>query len=150
MSGLLHRTRHVLGAGLHTLRYADFGSNLASVQDGVDVGTFERVARTYASDPRWQTVLRERPRFTRETLDMDALAALPDGKQFVAGSVGLPIPGVEICVQNEQGNQLPAGDLGEVCFRGPSIMRGYWKNPEATRQAIVAPASPTQAPRVRV
>jgi long-chain acyl-CoA synthetase len=65
------------------------------------------------------------------------VAALPDGKQFVAGSVGLPIPGVEICVQNEQGNQLPAGDLGEVCFRGPSIMRGYWKNPEATRQAIV-------------
>jgi len=65
------------------------------------------------------------------------VAALPDGKRFVAGSVGPPVPGVEVCVQDEQGNQLPAGNAGEVCFRGPSIMRGYWKNREATEQVIV-------------
>jgi long-chain acyl-CoA synthetase len=64
------------------------------------------------------------------------VAALPDGKQFVASSVGPPVPGVEVCIQDEQGNHLPAGNTGEICFRGPSIMKGYWKNPEATKEVI--------------
>ena len=65
------------------------------------------------------------------------VTALPDGESFVPQSVGLPIPGVDVCIQDEQGNHLPAGHAGEVCFRGPSIMKGYWKHPEATEQAII-------------
>ena len=75
----LHRTGHVLRAGLHTMRHYDFGSNLASVQDGVDVGTFERLAASVAGDPGWQELLRERPRFQLETVDLQGLAELPDG-----------------------------------------------------------------------
>ncbi|MBX2802298.1 MAG: ubiquinone biosynthesis protein COQ4 [Myxococcales bacterium] len=75
----LHRSRRALRAGLHTFRFHDFGSNLASLQDGVDVETFERLAAAYADDPRWHVLLDRRPRFQKETVDLDALADLPDG-----------------------------------------------------------------------
>ena len=78
-SGLPHRAAHGLRAGLHTMRFRDFGSNLASVQDSVDVETFERLAARLAEDPGWQEILRVRPRFQPETVDLDALVALPDG-----------------------------------------------------------------------
>src|SRR5262249_54332362 len=42
------------------------------------------------------------------------------------GSIGRPIPGVEISVQDEDGNALPTGATGEICVRGGNVMRGYW------------------------
>jgi long-chain acyl-CoA synthetase len=54
------------------------------------------------------------------------------------GSVGVPQPGVEVAVQDDDGRALPAGEIGELCVRGPSIMRGYYHQPEATAQALVA------------
>lgn len=53
-----------------------------------------------------------------------------------SGSVGLPIAGVEFCVRDESGVDLEAGQIGEVCARGPNIMSGYWRDAEATRQAL--------------
>jgi ubiquinone biosynthesis protein COQ4 len=79
MLGLISRAVHGLRAGLYTMRFRDFGSNLASVQDSVDVETFERLAARVVHHPEWQEVLRVRPRFQPETVDLDALAALPDG-----------------------------------------------------------------------
>lgn len=52
------------------------------------------------------------------------------------GSVGLPIPGVEMTVMDEQGGMLPDGETGEICVRSPSVMLGYWRQPEATRAAF--------------
>jgi long-chain acyl-CoA synthetase len=48
------------------------------------------------------------------------------------GSVGPPIPGVEMRIYDERGCERAQGDYGEVCVRGPSVMRGYWNLPEAT------------------
>jgi long-chain acyl-CoA synthetase len=52
------------------------------------------------------------------------------------GSIGRPIPGVEISVQDEQGTLLPLGSTGEICVRGGNVMRGYWNQPEATARAL--------------
>ncbi|MCB1692861.1 MAG: acyl--CoA ligase [Pseudomonadales bacterium] len=65
------------------------------------------------------------------------LTYLPPGKLHEKrGSVGIPVPGVELSIQDEQGTPLPAGTDGEVCARGPNIMQGYWKNESATRHAL--------------
>jgi long-chain acyl-CoA synthetase len=52
------------------------------------------------------------------------------------GSTGLPVSGVEVRIADEGGNTLPVGEVGEVCVRGPNVMRGYWQAPEATAEAI--------------
>jgi long-chain acyl-CoA synthetase len=52
------------------------------------------------------------------------------------GSIGRPIPDVEITVQDESGNLLPTGATGEICVRGGNVMRGYWNQPEATARAL--------------
>jgi long-chain acyl-CoA synthetase len=52
------------------------------------------------------------------------------------GSIGPPIPTVEIRILDAEGRDVPTGGLGEVCARGPSVMEGYHKLPEATREAF--------------
>jgi long-chain acyl-CoA synthetase len=53
-----------------------------------------------------------------------------------AGSIGIPIPGVEISVQDESGQMLPIGQTGEICVRGANVMLGYWNQPEETARTI--------------
>ncbi len=52
------------------------------------------------------------------------------------GSVGLPIPGVEMRILDCLGREVPEGIPGEVCVRGPSVMEGYYRLPDATREAF--------------
>jgi long-chain acyl-CoA synthetase len=52
-------------------------------------------------------------------------------------SVGLPQPFFEMRIVNERGNDLPAGEIGEIVGRGPALMPGYYKRPDLTAQAIV-------------
>jgi|SRR5437867_2571184 len=54
-----------------------------------------------------------------------------------AGSIGLPIPGVEVSVQNDTGEILPVGQVGEICVRGGNVMQGYWNQPEETARAVL-------------
>jgi long-chain acyl-CoA synthetase len=56
--------------------------------------------------------------------------------RHVIGSVGTAVPGVEIQIRDQNGAQVKQGAAGEVCVRGPNIMKGYLANPEATRQAF--------------
>ncbi len=51
-------------------------------------------------------------------------------------SVGRVFPGVEISIRDEDNEPLPPGEQGEICIRGSCVMLGYWRNPEATAQAI--------------
>ena len=44
------------------------------------------------------------------------------------GTIGLPMPNTEVAIFDENGNQLPQGETGEICARGPQVMSGYWKN----------------------
>jgi long-chain acyl-CoA synthetase len=52
------------------------------------------------------------------------------------GSVGLPLPSTEIAIKNEAGEDLSVGEVGEICVRGPQVMRGYWQRPDDTSQAF--------------
>ena len=51
-------------------------------------------------------------------------------------SIGLPVEDVEIQVRDENGNELPVGEVGEVVARGPRIMKGYWRDEEKTKSAF--------------
>lgn len=51
-------------------------------------------------------------------------------------SIGWPMPHVEMTILDPQGNQLAPGEEGEICLRGPSVMLGYWRNEEATDEAL--------------
>jgi long-chain acyl-CoA synthetase len=48
------------------------------------------------------------------------------------GSIGLPLPNTEISLRDNHGREVPLGESGELCVRGPQVMAGYWNNPEAT------------------
>jgi long-chain acyl-CoA synthetase len=52
------------------------------------------------------------------------------------GSIGTPIDGVELRLVGPAGDQVPAGEVGEIAIRGHNLMRGYWGNEDATREAI--------------
>jgi long-chain acyl-CoA synthetase len=52
------------------------------------------------------------------------------------GSIGTPIEGVEMRVVDGNGDDVPAGEVGEIAIRGHNVMKGYWGRPEATAEAI--------------
>lgn len=52
------------------------------------------------------------------------------------GCIGLPIPSTECAIMGEDGELLPQGEVGELCVRGPQVMKGYWQRPEATAEVI--------------
>ncbi|MBB1471953.1 MULTISPECIES: long-chain fatty acid--CoA ligase [unclassified Luteimonas] len=54
------------------------------------------------------------------------------------GSIGLPVPSTDACIKDEEGRMLPAGEVGELCIKGPQVMLGYWHRPEDTAEAIDA------------
>lgn len=53
-----------------------------------------------------------------------------------AGSIGVPIPGVEMSIQNDAGEFLADGQAGEICVRGGNVMQGYWNQPAETAKAL--------------
>ncbi|MGN6519186.1 MAG: long-chain-fatty-acid--CoA ligase [Dokdonella sp.] len=54
------------------------------------------------------------------------------------GSIGLPIPSTDVNIQDDDGNVLPLGEIGELCIRGPQVMKGYWNRPEETAKVLSA------------
>ncbi len=52
------------------------------------------------------------------------------------GSIGLPVANTEVKTVSEEGKECPLGEPGELCVRGPQVMKGYWQRPEATAEVI--------------
>ena len=52
------------------------------------------------------------------------------------GSIGLPLPGIEIAIKNDEGLSLPVGEQGEICIKGPNVMTGYYRQPVETAAAF--------------
>ncbi|WP_428241633.1 AMP-binding protein [Gynuella sp.] len=52
------------------------------------------------------------------------------------GTIGIPAPSTEIAILDENGNALADGEAGELCARGPQVMKGYWKRPEETAKTM--------------
>jgi long-chain acyl-CoA synthetase len=61
----------------------------------------------------------------------------PD-RERKAGSIGTPIEGVEMQVWDDDGKELPQGEVGEIVIRGHNVMKGYWDRPDATSESIDA------------
>ncbi len=57
-------------------------------------------------------------------------------RQRRAGSIGVPIAGVEVKLVAEDGTEVPAGEVGEIAIRGHNVMKGYWQRPDASMAAI--------------
>jgi long-chain acyl-CoA synthetase len=53
------------------------------------------------------------------------------------GSIGLPLPSTEISIRDDDGRELAIGEVGEICLRGPQVMRGYWQKPEETEKVML-------------
>lgn len=54
------------------------------------------------------------------------------------GAIGLPIPSTDACIKDEDGTMLPMGEIGELCLKGPQVMKGYWQRPEETAEVMDA------------
>ena len=66
-----------------------------------------------------------------------AVASNPlDTKEF-SGSIGLPLPSTDIAIRDEAGNDLAPGEVGELCVRGPQVMKGYWRRPDETAKVMM-------------
>ncbi|CAH0151472.1 long-chain fatty acid--CoA ligase [bacteria symbiont BFo1 of Frankliniella occidentalis] len=52
------------------------------------------------------------------------------------GSIGLPVPSTDIMLVDEAGNEVPEGEPGELCIKGPQVMLGYWQRPDATDEVL--------------
>jgi long-chain acyl-CoA synthetase len=63
------------------------------------------------------------------------IATNPAGREK-PGSVGVPIPGAEVRILDEEARALPVGEIGEICCRSPAVMRGYWRSERATADTI--------------
>jgi len=54
------------------------------------------------------------------------------------GCIGLPISSTEVSIRDDDGKELPIGEAGELCIRGPQVMKGYWNRPEETAKVIMS------------
>src|SRR5262245_22592493 len=58
-----------------------------------------------------------------------------DSDEFT-GTIGIPLPSTEVSIRDDAGNELPLGEAGEICARGPQVMAGYWQRPDETAQVM--------------
>lgn len=58
-----------------------------------------------------------------------------DAEDFT-GTIGIPIPSTDVTIRDEDGKDLPLGEVGEICIRGPQVMKGYWNRPKETANVM--------------
>ncbi|TFZ07102.1 long-chain fatty acid--CoA ligase [Ramlibacter henchirensis] len=62
----------------------------------------------------------------------------PVMSQEFSGTIGLPLPSIDVAIKDDEGRSLPQGEPGEICIKGPNVMRGYYQQPEETEKAFTA------------
>ncbi|WAC64108.1 long-chain fatty acid--CoA ligase [Pseudoxanthomonas sp. SL93] len=62
----------------------------------------------------------------------------PMDLQDYNGAIGLPVPSTDACLKDDDGNVVATGEVGELCIKGPQVMKGYWQRPEETANVIDA------------
>ncbi|HEY2754928.1 MAG TPA: AMP-binding protein, partial [Pseudolabrys sp.] len=55
-----------------------------------------------------------------------------------SGTIGLPLPSTYLSIRDDDGNELPIGEAGEICAKGPQVMAGYWNRPDETAKVMTA------------
>jgi long-chain acyl-CoA synthetase len=54
------------------------------------------------------------------------------------GSIGIPVPSTYLSIRDDDGNEMPFGEPGEICAKGPQVMAGYWNRPDETAKVMTA------------
>lgn len=67
-----------------------------------------------------------------------AVAINPIDLEGFNGAIGLPVPSTDIAIRDEDGHDVPLGEAGELCVKGPQVMAGYWQRPEETAKVMTA------------
>ncbi len=92
-----------------------------------------------ATSARWQAITGG---FIREGYGLSETSPVvsfnPGNVQQFTGTTGLPVPGTDIKLLADDGSEVPLGESGEVCVKGPQVMGGYWNQPEANAAAFTA------------
>ncbi|MGP9688419.1 AMP-binding protein [Psychrobacter sp. AOP22-C1-C5] len=63
-------------------------------------------------------------------------SANPQGTSEFSGNIGLPMPATDMAILDEEGNEVALGERGEICVRGPQVMKGYWRREDATAEVM--------------
>jgi long-chain acyl-CoA synthetase len=66
------------------------------------------------------------------------LTCNPADTDKFSGSIGLPVPSTWLSIRDDDGNELPLGEAGEICAKGPQVMAGYWNRPDETAKVMTA------------
>jgi long-chain acyl-CoA synthetase len=121
----------LFNALLHTPGFASIDFSHLQVTLGGGMAVQESVAK------RWKEVTGKVLTQAWGLTETSPAATInPTGEEF-NGSIGLPIPSSEIAIKNDEGQDLPLGQTGEICVRGPQVMRGYWNRPEETAKVML-------------
>jgi long-chain acyl-CoA synthetase len=66
------------------------------------------------------------------------VCANPLDVEVFTGTIGLPLPSTDVSIRDGKGSELPLRETGEICVRGPQVMKGYWNRPEETASVLGA------------
>ncbi len=66
------------------------------------------------------------------------LTCNPADTDKFSGSIGIPVPSTWLSIRDDDGNEVPLGEAGEICAKGPQVMAGYWNRPEETAKVMTA------------
>jgi long-chain acyl-CoA synthetase len=66
------------------------------------------------------------------------LTCNPADTDRFSGSIGIPVPSTYLSIRDDDGNEVPLGQPGEICAKGPQVMAGYWNRPDETANVMTA------------
>ncbi len=64
------------------------------------------------------------------------VSCTPANSTRYSGTIGLPMPSTDVSIRDDDGNEVPLGQPGEICIRGPQVMAGYWNRPDETAKVM--------------
>ena len=138
----LQRTRFSAITGVNTLfnallRAPGFAGVVAANRHSLKVAFAGGMAVQRAVADRWQREtgipLLEGYGLTEAS---PIVCANPTDAKAYTGKIGVPLPSTEVAIRDESGGELPIGEAGEICVRGPQVMRGYWNAAQDTEKAF--------------
>jgi long-chain acyl-CoA synthetase len=121
----------LFNALLHTPGFASIDFSHLQVTLGGGMAVQESVAK------RWKEVTGKVLTQAWGLTETSPAATINPTAEEFNGSIGLPIPSSEIAIKSDEGQDLPLGQTGEICVRGPQVMRGYWNRPEETAKVML-------------
>jgi long-chain acyl-CoA synthetase len=121
----------LFNALLHTPGFASIDFSHLQVTLGGGMAVQESVAQ------RWKEVTAHVLTQAWGLTETSPAATINPTTEEFNGSIGLPIPSTEIAIKDDQGQDVPLGQSGEICVRGPQVMRGYWNRPDETSKVML-------------